>query len=208
MSEDVHSALAFGCRSAAILQPLSLPPHSPLLFPIVTLATRGLDCADRARLQDVVHVAPDRADQAGDAGAHPCRVILAGARLWPLSHRPSRGRTLLILFGRVAATLPRLQVSAPRALPGARFGRHPEAGVSPFRAWPPALHSCFSLSAVNLLALPVGYPHLGRGSSRGGHQLRCHCGLACTPQRFCRHFPCSGPPSRGHRVRSYRHVLL
>ena len=41
MSEDVHSALAFGCRSAAILQPLSLPPHSPLLFPIVTLATRA-----------------------------------------------------------------------------------------------------------------------------------------------------------------------
>ena len=131
MSEDVHSALAFGCRSAAILQPLSLPPHSPLLFPIVTLATRGLDCADRARLQDVVHVAPDRADQAGDAGAHPCRVILAGARLWPRSHRPSRGRPLLILLGRVAATLPRLQVSAPRALPGARLGWHPEAGVSP-----------------------------------------------------------------------------
>ena len=40
-----------------------------------------------------------------------------------------RGRALLNLLGRLAATLPRLQVSPPRALPGARLGWHPQAGV-------------------------------------------------------------------------------
>ena len=65
----------------------------------------------------------------------------------------------------------------------------------PRLAWPP--HACLSrLSAVDLLALPVGYPHLGRGGARGEHQLRYHCGLACAPQRFCRHFSRPGAPLR------------
>ena len=58
------------------------------------------------------------------------------------SHWPTRDHDYSSVAS-LAATLPRLQVPAPRALPGARFGRHPEAGVSPFRAWPPALHSFF-----------------------------------------------------------------
>ena len=107
--------------------------------------------------------------------------------------RPSRGR-LPHMLGRLphmlAATLPRLQVSAPRALPGARFGWHPEAGVSP--ALGCAARPFHYRRSIYLLALPVGYPHFGRGGSRGEHQLRYHCGLACAPQRFCRHFSCPG----------------